>query len=471
MRKQFQSESYTLFINDVRRLQSRKGLHSLPLHAAATHRIHDNTRRRALTSLLLLTHLSQQHIKHTRWPSLILLLQWPDLPHPHASVAMWKSFVRDPVFSPGNTFNYSPLLGSQCTRQSWQVFLPVDMCRVGGQDLNGVSSAIPDSRYFAPTTVSKSTYFIGALPKTVTCRHSVLWKKQQYAASGAIPRCIMTPTDSLCEQPWHIGRIIRNMQEASSLFDTGMANVMMYANIFTTLFSVFHHLDVFLKFDTRRQVFTLPWQTKTCKRYNKKHVLSQGAKSQLTAGWNSALNLLFSVSFPNRFVDSTVSKSSIPCSNCAVINFTPLKWKNTEKSKPPTPYLLTFIEKYPTVHKSSSPSRLCLTHTSLEMNPLNPSLSFPPSVGKQLSWNSLKPTHTHTYIISVIRSLCISSNLMSVLALKVMNVAYGCLRASGGCVWKITNVSRGASLASRASALSSVKPLAKTHSEIMGAVR
>lgn len=48
------------------------------------------------------------------------------------------------------------------------------------------------------------------------------------------------------------------MQEASSLFDTGMANVMMYANIFTTLFSVFHHLGVFLKFDTRRQVFTLP---------------------------------------------------------------------------------------------------------------------------------------------------------------------------------------------------------------------
>lgn len=61
---------------------------------------------------------------------------------------------------------------------------------------------------------------------------------------------------------------------------------------------------------------------------------------------------------------------------------------------------------------------------------------------------------------------------MSVWALKVMNVAYGGLRASGG--WRMKDhkcEQEEASLASRASALSSVKPLAKTHSEIMGAVR
>lgn len=132
-------------------------------------------------------------------------------------------------------------------------------------------------------------------------------------------------------------------------------------------------------------------------------------------------------------MDRKESKCSIPCLNCAAMNFSPTLMKNTEKSN--LPYLLTFIEKYPTVHKSSSPSHLCLMHTSLEMNPLNPSLSFPPSVGKQLPRNSLEPTRRHTRIISVIRSLCISSNLMSVLALKVMNVACGCLRTSAG--WRM----------------------------------
>lgn len=135
---------------------------------------------------------------------------------------------------------------------------------------------------------------------------------------------------------------------------------------------------------------------------------------------------LFSASFPSSFVDSEVSKCSIP--DCTVVNLYPTQMKEHTN-------LLTFIEKYPTVHKTSSPSCLCLMHTSLEMNPLNPSLPFPPSVGKQLPRNGLKPIHTHAHIISVIRSLCISSNLMSVLALKVMNVACGCLRTSGG--WRM----------------------------------
>lgn len=71
--------------------------------------------------------------------------------------------------------------------------------------------------------------------------------------------------------------------------------------------------------------------------------------------------------------------------------------KTWKKIQPP--FFLAFIEKYPTVRKSSSPTCLCLTHTSLEMNPLNPSPSFPPSVGKQLSnkQQSLKPRHTHTH--------------------------------------------------------------------------
>lgn len=81
-----------------------------------------------------------------------------------------------------------------------------------------------------------------------------------------------------------------------------------------------------------------------------------------------------------------------------------------------------------------------------------------------------------TYI-SVIHSLCISSNLVSVwhltwwIAVILPSVACGCFKASAVWIWEIANADRKAPLASRASALSSVKPLAKIHSEIMGTVR
>lgn len=232
------------------------------LHATSTHRIRDTARRRAFcpsAALLLLAHLSQQRIKHPRWPSLVVLRRWLDLPLPHASVCVWKSFVRASEFSPGNTYNYSPLSGSLRTHRPWQVSLPVDMCHVGGQHFNVVSTAILDSSYFAPKTVSKSLYFIEALPKNITYQRSERKKQrktEQYAASRAKTCCVVTPTDNLCEQLRHIERIIRNMQEASSLVDTGAANV---KNIFASLFSVFRILNVFLKVETRitRQVFIL----------------------------------------------------------------------------------------------------------------------------------------------------------------------------------------------------------------------
>lgn len=70
--------------------------------------------------------------------------------HTHTLQSLWKSVVRGSVLSPGNTYNYSPLLGSLCIHRPWQVSLPVDMCRVGGQHFNVVSTAILDSSYFAP---------------------------------------------------------------------------------------------------------------------------------------------------------------------------------------------------------------------------------------------------------------------------------------------------------------------------------
>lgn len=155
MRKQFQSESYTLFINDVRRLQSWKGLHSLPLHAAATHRIHDNRRCRALPVQLLssFSHVCHSSTSNTRDDPLSSCCCSGLTFHTHTLLFYVKILCEGSCLFSWQYLQLQ-LSGSQCTRQSWQVFLPVDMCRVGGQDLNVVSSAIPDSRYFAPTTVS-----------------------------------------------------------------------------------------------------------------------------------------------------------------------------------------------------------------------------------------------------------------------------------------------------------------------------
>lgn len=129
------------------------------------------------------------------------------------------------------------------------------------------------------------------------------------------------------------------------------------------------------------------------------------------------------------------------------------------------------------VIKSSSPKCLCLRHTSLEMYPLNPALSYRRSVAKQLSeefeseiaWLQRHIHLSHSFTLLLIKYHEHSAQWW--MAVVLLSVAYGCFKSPAVWIWNITNANRKASLVSRASALSSVKLLAKIHSEIMGAVR
>lgn len=58
------------------------------------------------------------------------------------------------------------LLGSHCTHYQWQVFLPVNMCCVGGRHLNTVSSTILDSTYFYFKGVFQEHVFYHPLAKS-----------------------------------------------------------------------------------------------------------------------------------------------------------------------------------------------------------------------------------------------------------------------------------------------------------------
>lgn len=148
-----------------------------------------------------------------------------------------------------------------------------------------------------------------------------------------------------------------------------------------------------------------------------------------------------------------------------------------------TPFLSVFIEKYPRrqifhPHVSLFDARL-FRNVSPRSCPVMLSLCGEAAVGEtnrgtqsEIAWLRLE-----TQCISVIRSLYISSHLMSVRRLKwwiaatPLSAACGRLKASAGRIWKIANANGKALLASRASALSSVKLLSKIHSEIAGTDR
>lgn len=157
------------------------------------------------------------------------------------------------------------------------------------------------------------------------------------------------------------------------MFDAGMADV----NTFTSLFLVFRTVDVFLEVDPllTRQVCLFSFPSKTCKGCNK----AKASRLELNAKF-ACFFCVFLGGMEGSCVDSEVSKCSIICLTCAVMNMLLHSNVQTQKKAATLFYFLAFIEKHPTVHKSSSTR---IFGSSLETTPLNPSSSFPPSVAKQ----------------------------------------------------------------------------------------
>lgn len=205
------------------------------MRSAATHRICESIIGTVHCTLNLAppyhTSVTVASFEHTRRPSLILLLQLPDLQRPHMSVsAKKKRFLctldrRYYVVSCQYRQLYQPchrclLLGSHCAHYQWQVFLPVDMCCVGGWHLNTVSSvctrqyiflfqrSFPKACILSPPC--QKLAFVGRMH----CEKNNAWRSEPRRA------WIVTPAASLYMQWWHLMPVMKNMHESCCVFDT-----------------------------------------------------------------------------------------------------------------------------------------------------------------------------------------------------------------------------------------------------------